>query len=423
MNLSEYITSTYGNNPLWFEEEVNQIYQKARVNKVITYKEYLKGNHSIIFRPDVVHNGATYKTSKMILQTIKSIINFKNTYIMGNKVTLSGKDKVIERYNNIYRMGNYHKSNYSIVNNVHSFGDAFEYIYFDDAMIKSKVIDSADAYPIYSDRMEYIGFIEYYTDVLQGVSTYIVYDKEKVKEYSNEGGTVHKVDEWDNLSGLPIHYKNTDDLFGQSVIDDLKPILDKLETLINRMDDSIYTLSLNPMGVLSGQRLTDTVDSEAVGYVLNIEDGGQFEYAVAQLDSASIKLLIDTLITQLYVIAQVPSTIFGQSNIANVSEVSLKLLYTLADNSGKELAVYLQEGLNQRHIMINNLLKWVNNGFDILDIYLDVVFNYNRPVDTKEQVDNLSKQFSDGALSLESYIEKSPLTDNASQEMVRLGKK
>jgi SPP1 family phage portal protein len=335
---------------------------------------------------------------------------------MGNRVTLSGNDALSDKMNMTYRKGHFHKNNYSIVNSINAYGDAFEYIYYANGRVMSKVIDSADAYPIYSDRMEYIGFIEHYTDALTGVATYIVYDPEKVTEYTNEGGTMHRVNQYANLTGLPIHYKNNDDLFGRSIIDDLKPIIDKLEVLINRMDDSIYTLSLNPMGVVSGQRLNETVDSEAVGYVLNLEDGAEFKYAVAQLDSASIKLLLDALLTQFYVIAMVPSTIFGQSNTANISEISLKLLYTLADNAGKELAVYLRDGFDIRHEQIGRLI-----GVD--DAILDVVFNYNRPIDTKEQIDNLSTQFNDGAISLETYIEKSPLTENASQELARLNNK
>lgn len=418
MKLETYIQKTYGNNPLWFESEVKQIYHVSRINKVINYKDYLKGNHAILYKPDVVHNGETYTTSKMILQTLKAIINFKNTYILGNKVTLSGSDEVVQTYNQVYRKGKFHKNNFSIANNVNAYGDAFEYVYYKNNQIYSKIIDSADAYPIYNDRMEYIGFIEYYTDVLTSISTYIIYDEYIVKEYSDEGGSMKMVDIHSNVTGLPIHYKNTDDLFGRSVIDDLKPIIEKLEILVNRMDDSIYTLSLNPLGVISGQRLGETVDSEAVGYVLNLEDGAEFKYAVALLDAQSIKLLIDTLLNQLFVVAQVPSTIFGQSNIANVSEISLKLLYTLADNAGKELGIYLREGFDDRHERINKLLERIDDMNH--DIVIDVVFNYNRPVDTKEQVDNLSTQFKDGALSIESYIELSPLTDNASQELRRL---
>lgn len=418
MELNKYIEKTYGNNPLWYESEVNQIYQQSRVNKVVSYKEYLKGNHAIKYRPDVIHNGETFTTSKMILQTLKAIINFKNTYIMGNKVTLSGSDDVVDSYTLAYRKGHFHKSNFSIVNSINSYGDAFEYIYFKDKKVMSKVIDSADAYPIYNDKMEYIGFIEHYSDVVSGVSTYIVYDKDNVREYSNEGGQMQEVNRYVNLSGLPIHYKNTDDLFGTSVIDDLKPIIDKLEILINRMDDSIYTLSLNPLGVVSGQRLSETMDSEAIGYVLNLEDGAEFKYAVALLDSQSIKLLIDTLMTQLFVVAQVPSTIFGQSNIANVSEISLKLLYTLADNAGKELSIYLREGFDIRHEHMYKLLS--RSGNVLSSDIVDVVFNYNRPIDTKEKIEMLSKQYNDKAMSLETYIEQSPLTENTRQEVTRI---
>ena len=92
------------------------------------------------------------------------------------------------------------------------------------------------------------------------------------------------------------------------------------------MDDAITVLSLNPIPYVSGQRIEGTVSADTLGYVLNLDDG-DFKYAVANLDSASIKLLYDALIQQLQMVASVPSIAFGQTNIANASEVTLKLIY------------------------------------------------------------------------------------------------
>ena len=109
------------------------------------------------------------------------------------------------------------------------------------------------------------------------------------------------------------------------------------------MDDAITVLSLNPLAYTTGQRIEGTVSADAIGYVLNLDDG-EFKYAVANLDSASIKLLYDALIQQLQMVASVPSIAFGQTNIANVSEVSLKLIYQNLDNHCKQLEVYLRDG-------------------------------------------------------------------------------
>ncbi len=421
MSLNKYILEQYGNNPLWFTEEVKQSYHIARISKVINNKNYLKGLHEILNRPDVIHKGTEFVTSKMILQTIKTILNFHKTYILGKRVTLTGSDDMVKSFESSYRKGKFHKNNFSVIDNILKYGDAFEYVYFKDGKITSKIFDCADSYPIYNDRMEYVGFIEYYCDLLSNIEYYNVYSDSKVESWTNEGGQLHKVSESVNISGLPIHYKNTDDLFGESIIDDLKPILDKIEILINRMDDAVYTLSLNPLGVVSGQQLSDSVDGEALGYVLSLEDGGEFKFAVAQLDSASCKLLLDTLWSQLWTIAQVPSIVMGQSNISNVSEVSLKLLFSLANNKALEHGIYLRDGFDIRHEQMEKLFKYSGVRFSEHD-YIDVVFNLSRPQDEKEQIENLSKQYNDGSISLESYVESSPLITDSVQELNRLRK-
>lgn len=55
---------------------------------------------------------------------------------------------------------------------------------------------------------------------------------------------------------------------------------------------------------------------DMVGAVLNIEEGGSFSWANAQMDRESIKLELDYVIQQFYAIACVPASIMGQSNVA-----------------------------------------------------------------------------------------------------------
>ena len=184
------------------------------------------------------------------------------------------------------------------------------------------------------------------------------------------------------------------------------------------MDDAITVLSLNPLAYTTGQRIEGTVSADAIGYVLNLDDG-EFKYAVANLDSASIKLLYDALIQQLQMVASVPSIAFGQTNIANASEVTLKLIYQNIDNHARQLEIYLRNGFEERFERIEILLNKKGIRFSEED-YLDVQFNYNRPIDNSEQIDQLSKQYADGAISKRTYIEKSPLTDNVDVELERI---
>ena len=184
------------------------------------------------------------------------------------------------------------------------------------------------------------------------------------------------------------------------------------------MDDAITVLSLNPLAFTTGQRIEGTVSADAIGYVINLDDG-EFKYAVANLDSASIKLLYDALIQQLQMVASVPSIAFGQTNIANASEVTLKLIYQNIDNHARQLETYLRNGFNERFDRIEVLLNKKGIKFSD-DDYLDVEFNYNRPIDTSEVIDQLNMQYNDGAISKRTYIEKSPLTDNVDIELKRI---
>lgn len=251
-------------------------------------------------------------------------------------------------------------------------------------------------------------------------TTYIVYYPDRVEKWSNEGGMLVKVEEHINLSGLPIHYHNInefDECFGKSILDDIVPILDKIEFLLNKFDDAIYTHSLNPMPVSIGQKLEGSVDADACGYVLNLEDG-DFKYAIANLDSASIKLLYDALMQQLMMVACVPSHIFGQNNVSNVSEVSLQMLYQNLDNKARENEVYIKDGLYQRLECIEGLLE--KQGITFGNEYIDVEFNYNRPTNQKELLEQMKMQREMGAISIETIVEKSEITNDVGVELSRL---
>lgn len=419
--LERYISTNYSGEAYWFEQEVKQPYHITRVSRALANQKYLKGYHDILSKADVTHKGTEFKTSKMILQTAKTIINFHTTYVLGRPINIVGSKDMTAKYNSIYRKGKYHKLNFSIIDSLIKFGDIYEYVYIDQASdkITSRLIDSFDGYPVFNEKMEYVGFIEYYTDVVTSISTYVVYSNEDVKVYTNDGGSISLNDSYINQSGLPVHYTNTDELAGVSLLDDIKPVLDKIEVVLNRLDDAVYTLSMNPLGVVSGQSLSDSANSDGIGFVLSLEDGGDFKWAVAQLDYNSSKLLLDTLTNQLFTIAQVPSIIMGQSNVANVSEVSLKLLFSLAHSKGIENAIYLKDGFEKRNEAIEKLLAFKKITFSE-DDFVDVEINFNRPTDDAELVKMLSTQYVDGAISKQTYIEKSPNVSNATQELNRL---
>ena len=164
MTLQEYINYFYGGKPYWFLEEITNHWHVKRISDVLSVKQYLDGKHKILDRPDEVFNGRTIETKKIILSYAKTIINFQTSFLLKNPVTLTCPDsKTLDVFKNIYEKGNYDLVDYKILQNMVKYGETYEYIYLDkNGIIKSKIIDSADGYPIYDDEMNYLGFIEYY---------------------------------------------------------------------------------------------------------------------------------------------------------------------------------------------------------------------------------------------------------------------
>lgn len=378
--------------------------------KVQTIKNYLNGVHKVKQRQDFEFGGKTLTTAKIILQSIKSIVDYHSSFILGNPVTLTGEKEVITLLNTIYRKGFYNRTDYQIVKNLIQYGNAYEYVFKDEnGVIKSEVINCSDAYPIYEDG-EYVSFVEYYIDKYTNTETERVFTQNTVKEYRD--GLL--VAEYNNSSGLPIHYTSNDldetNLYGKSLVSDLIPIMDEIEQLLSKMTDSITVLSMNPLGVASGQRIDSSISSDMVGAVLNLDDGGDFKYATATLDYNSIKLLLDNLINQFYQIACVPSTVYGNGNIANVSETSLQILYSNTESYAKRLSWGLLEGIYKRLEYISKLM-----GVDVTDV--NVNFNYDKPIDSNNLMKNLKLQYDMGAISKESILRNSPYVSDVDREL------
>jgi hypothetical protein len=190
--------------------------------------------------------------------------------------------------------------------------------------------------------------------------------------------------------------------------------MNEIEQLLSKMSDSVTSLSLNPMGVTSGQRLNESVDTAITGANINLDDGGNFEWATANLDYQSIKLILDSLIQQYFIIAQVPSALFGQGNIANVSETSLLMLYNQSDSLAKRVSFGLLDGFYKRLSYMSKML-----GLDVTGV--EISFNENRPVDNKSKMEGLKLQYDMGAISKESIVMNSPYTVNVDREMELLG--
>lgn len=417
-NLDYYIQTKYKNNPLWFKEEIEQSYHSNRIAKTFKMINYLHGNHKIKERENVTYKDKELVTKKLILNQAKTICNFHSTYICGNPVSLTGSKSLLEKIQEIYKYGGFYNTDFMLSDKLVKYGNAYEYVYRDNkGNITSKLIQNESAYPVFDERGNYVAFIEYYTN-LEHISYFNVYYPDKVDCWSNERENLHIIDTFKNISGLPIIYKTLNDWDyreGEGLLENIIPILDEIEDLLSKMGDSIYMLSLNPLLVGTGQAIEGSIDKNVTGTYVNLENGGELKYVNSVMDYQSIKYYLDTIMNVLNQTAYIPSILGGNGNIANVSETSLKMLYQLADVFALMNEKVLREGMNER---INIIRKLIGSEDD--KEYVDINFNYARPQNQSELLDNLKKQYDMNSISTETIIEKSNLTNDKVMELDRL---
>lgn len=420
MTLEEY-KNTFDTPELWFKEEVNRPHHRTRISNVILNKDYLKGNHNVKNREDAVYKGKELITRKTIIQYAKTVLDFHNTYMLGKPLTLTGNENTVKTFNDIYKLGGYDTVDYTILDRVNKFADAYEVVYIEDGVIKSKILDSADCYPVYTDLGEYVAFIEHWTDVLSSVSYWNVYYPTYVENWSDEGGEEHMYNSGINVCGLPIHYHNFNDedyLFGESLLDDLKPLLDELEDVYSKLGDAIYVNTLNPLPISIGMRLDSAIPADATGYVLNLEGGGDFKVVATQMDYQNIKFYIESLKTMINEIACIPA-VLSNSEVANISEMSMKMLFHLATIKAMSNEKWLVKGMQERFEKWRKLLGM--QGINAND-YIGIEFNLNMPIDTKEMFENLKAMKEMGAISVQTIMEQSELIKDTTIEMSRMKK-
>ena len=304
------------------------------------------------------------------------------------------------------------------------YGEVYEYLYLDDDRdIKSHLIKACDSYPIYNENGDYIAFIEHY--ISSGISFYRIYQDGIVEEYSDKGGDLHKVGEYNNLSGLPIRYilpSESDELKGRSDLEDWIGIVDNMEDLLSKYMDSFYKF-LNPLPVFTGTKLSTGKEGEGainpnlVGQSLQLDFNSTFDFAVAEMDYQSFKEVYKTLQQNLLNISMTPSISMSGMEIANISTDSMKILLHMAIAKAGMTSKHLYEGMDERWKKMKKLLQLVDKDYEG---YISCTFKLDIPASDKETIDNLKVLRDMGTISLETLLSQSPYCFDVTQEMQRL---
>ena len=427
MDLQEYIKINHNSNPLWFCEEVQQFHHQKRILDVIKRKKYLNGKHAIMDRVVENYNGKPYQPNKILLQYGKLILNLEQTYLLGKPLTVTGSETVSKEMKRVYKKGNYNNVDVQLLQNIVKFGDSYELIFLDSKTkaIKSKVIENENAYPVYDDEGELVSFIEYYIAGDEANEYFIFFTESEVEKWSTIGtGELHLISKSKNVGGLPIHYHNVNEinpLFGRSSLDDIEGIISKMEELLSLTTDVYYKFS-NPLVVLSGQELKGSgLNKHIVGNAIHLDDDSTISFMSPSLQEKAFESIYNTLKQELLNLSSTPAVSLNNTDVSNLSETSMKILFTLADMKGKMNERYMRNGFESRFEKVFELLnrKGIEFTEDDKDS-LDVVFNYSKPQNETEIIDNLVSLKGIGALSMETAIEINPYISNTNQELERL---
>lgn len=422
MDLQQYISVKYKNKPTWFIDEINSFENQDRVNEVYEIRNYLDGQHKILNRPNYKYNGEVVEPRRIVINLAKTIINFKTQYLLKNPVSMIGNETMMNEFKKVNKLGKFDDKNEKILNKVLKYGQVAEYLFINrKGQIHSKLIDSDNGTPVFNQYNEMIAFIEHY--VFDGITYYTVYTDDYVQEWNNEGGQLKLTASYNNLSGLPVLYKTEDEFSntrGRSELKDWINILDNMEDVISKYTDSMYKF-MNPIPVAIGQQLKDSLPSEVVGGGLNLDDGADFKMVSNQLDSDSFEIVWKTLYNLLLDVSSTPAVSMNKTDISNLSEVSIRLLFSLADSDAGIYENYLINGFYERWERVIKLLEY--KGIIITDddfATLEFKFDYNIPSNHKEILDNMKTQFDMGAISTETILENSPYVADVSRELKRL---
>jgi SPP1 family phage portal protein len=263
--------------------------------------------------------------------------------------------------------------------------------------------------------------IEFYT--VDNVDNYTVYYPDTVEHWTNNGGNLRLEGTYSNVSGLPILYHNQDEIgnLGRSDLLDLIPIIDSLEELISKTTDA-YDHYLTGIPVVTGQQLKgDGLPKDIIGGGIVLEYGSTFDFKSNPFDVKGFESLYKTLSSALLDIANVPAVSMSKTDISNLSEVSIRLLFSLADMKGALNAKYMRAGIDQRFEVFRKLLAlkgitFSDEEYDSLDYH----FHFARPSNDKEVVDNLKVLREIKAISQETAVERNPYVADVAVEMDRL---
>lgn len=135
------------------------------------------------------------------------------------------------------------------------------------------------------------------------------------------------------------------------------------------------------------------------------------------IDYNTIKLYLDNMKQFLNDVSNIPSVLGSNTNIANISEVSMQILLMMANLNTDETKKWLNIGFKERFKRFQKILniQGISAESDV-----DVIYNVSMPVASTEMIANLKALQEMGAISRETIMEKSEIITDVDVEKKRL---
>lgn len=423
--LEKYVGDNYNGEDDWVTQEVAQPWHVNRIQKILEVKEYLSGRHKILNRPDETYNGNYYNTRKIILQLPKTLCNFETSFLLKNPVTLTSENAdTLDVYKSVYRKGRFNSTDYKLLDRMVKYGEVYEYLYLDNGVIKSRIIPPEDSYPVFDNTGSMIAFIEHY--MISGISYYTLYEDDSVSKFDNEKtNDVVMTARYSNLSGLPIQYKTLNELdneAGRSSIEDYVTIVDALEDLLSKYTDALHKY-ISGIPVMTGEKLKvgkkgeGKIDPNAVGYVLQLEMGSEFDIVQNKMDSQSFRSIYSNLMNHILLASQTPAIALNQQELSNISESSIRMTYSLATVKARANQDSMMDGFVIRWAQMKQLLQ-LQKVF--VDDEIDCNFEYDIPFNSKQIIEDVTTLKEHDLISTETALSRIPYVYDVTSELEKL---
>ena len=204
---------------------------------------------------------------------------------------------------------------------------------------------------------------------------------------------------------------------------DVQPMIERSENM-GSTDADVNDRFANPAMVATSEILNSLPKAEEEAKLFILKNGGQVSYLTWDQASESKKNEFERLEKHILSKSFTPNIDFdNMKSLGNLSAKAIRKVMLLAVIKAERHKEKHDEYMN-RHVSImkaimGNVLDYVNKAkYDALEIRHE----FQEPFgdDVSELLADASKQFNDGALSRESYVELSYLVKNAKMELDRI---